>query len=64
MLSTLIMSAAKCIMSLSHDGRCPKQVAVNRNTPITNNNFDFEFIRFVKSVKITIKNPRFQPGSC
>jgi hypothetical protein len=63
-LSTLMMSAEKCTMGFSHDGRCPKQDVLNINIPITNNNFDCEFIVLQLSGKITIENPLFQPGSC
>ena len=63
-LSTLMMSAAKCTMGFSHDGRCPKQDVLNTNVPITNNIFDCGFIVLQLSDEITIENPLFQPGSC
>jgi hypothetical protein len=45
MLSILMMSEEKCMMDFSPDGCCPKQVAEDNNTPITNNNFECVFIR-------------------
>jgi hypothetical protein len=64
MLSTLMMSAAKCTIGFSHDGRCPKQDVRDTNIPITNNNFDCGFMALQLSGKITIENPPVQPGSC